>query len=109
MIRAPAAWRVLTALTKASAVGEPVAKRSGAPGAQSWTISSIAVPSSPGALARTVTAGRSPVAWEAARPATPSEITPTAAPMPVNPMARAWSQRWMASPWELTTPVLGEP
>ena len=86
-----------------------VAKNSCAPGARSWTISSIAVPSSPlpACPASTVTAGRSPLAWRAARVLTPSESTPICTPAPLTPKVdRAVAAAWVTSPWEVTEPVL---
>ena len=61
-----------------------VAKYNCAPGARSWMISSIAVPSSPLPVwpANTVTGPRSPSAWLAARLVTPSDRTPTLMPVP---------------------------
>ena len=81
-----------------------------ASGARSWTISSNAVPSSPapgrsGSISSW--AGRSPVAWADERESTPSEITPTVTPAPVNPdKSRTTWARWIRSPSEFTPPVL---
>src|SRR5215210_1787146 len=80
---APAARRAPMCAAKSSGVSLAVAKTSFAFGARSWTISSIAVPSSPLPFATIRTsAGRLPEATEAARLATPSERTPTVTPRP---------------------------
>ena len=81
----------------------PVANNRSAPGARSWTISSIAVPSSPlpDWSGRMCTfSGRSSVAWLSARLSTPSEITPTTMPEPSTPcVLRAAAAAWATSPW----------
>ena len=65
-----------------------VANASVAPGARSYMISSIAVPSSPDPAwpGRTCTfGGRSPDACTAARESTPSDSTQTFTPFPLTP------------------------
>lgn len=91
----------------------PSAKNSSAPGARSWTISIMAVPSlpllrppqatsnaPPACPGRIVTCeGTSPVACCAASVSTPSEITPTPMPVPsTSCVPRAAFARWAASP-----------
>ncbi len=91
MTLAPASLRQRTAWSKASGLATPLAKRSAAPGARSCTIPRMAVPSAPLPALHpdgTETAGRSPVAWEAASESRPSEITPTVTPVPSMPSAR---------------------
>ena len=103
MTSAPAATSALR-LAMWAAVPPPVAlNASAAPGATSWTISSIAVPSSPVPAARTFTAGSSAAA--AARFVTPSEITPTVTPVPSMPRACTSSARCSATPWLFTALV----
>ena len=66
----------------------PLANSRSAPGARSCTISSMAVPSSPvpaNPVGTGTVAGSSPFWIEAARLSTPSEITPTRTPAPVEP------------------------
>ena len=88
---------------------KPVAKKSDAPGAMSYTISSMAVPSSPEPawLGKTVRlAGRSPVAWRAARESTPSDSTHTFAPVPVWPPACATLALCAVTPCQVALPTL---
>ena len=83
-----------------------VAKPSSAPGATSWRISSIAVPSlpEPASSGRTSTAGNSPVACEAASESTPSDSAHSLVPTPVTcDAARAVSAACARSPSEATT------
>ena len=84
-------------LAKLALPPNAVAKYSCAPGAMSWMISSIAVPSSHEAVAlhwpaavplcpgSTVTGPRSPDACAAARLRTPSDSTPILMPVPSDP------------------------
>jgi len=85
----------------------PELNASAAPGARSCTISSIAVPSSPEPTALIWTpSGRSPDACAVAQLTAPSEMTPTRAPVPsMLNAARAWSARWIASPWVSALPM----
>jgi len=107
MTSAPAARRARMCAAKSSGVSFAVAKTSFAFGAMSWTISSIAVPSSPLPLATIRTsAGRLPEATEAARLATPSERTPTVTPSPDSlTFDRARSAPCALSPSETTGPA----
>ena len=91
---------------------DALAKRMPAPGARSWTISIIAVPSDPASSPPLLNArctsgvGASPLAIAAASPATPSEITPTRTPAPLSPnRSRASSARSAASPSLVTVPA----
>ena len=83
-----------------------------APGARSWTISIIAVPSSPrwsepDPNARdSANSGASPAACAASSPRTPSEITATRTPVPSMPnSARAAAAPSCASPSVNTAPA----
>ena len=83
-----------------------VAKPRSAPGARSWRISSIAVPSSPSPACpgSTSTSGSSPVSSDSSSESTPSERAHSFTPMPVTPLsARTSSAAWAASPSEVTT------
>ena len=87
-----------------------VANPSSAPGARSWRISSIAVPSSPSPSwpVSTSTSGSSPAASEAASESTPSESAHNLTPVPVTRrVARAASAACALSPSETTAPWLG--
>ena len=96
---------------KLSRLLNPVAKKSFPPGARSWMISNIAVPSSPSPTCpgRMVTlAGRSPVAWLRVRLVAPSESTPIFTPAPLTPkVVRAVLARCVVSPSEDTLPLIG--
>ena len=85
-----------------SSLVNAVAKIRCALGARSWTISIIAVPSSPSPSwpgSTSVSAGRSPDAIEAASESTPSDSTPTVTPVPVTlNRARAASAPCALSP-----------
>lgn len=111
--------RQSTAAMKSSLVPlKPVPKwpnQSSAPGARSWTISSMAAPSAPapgvvgdcGTTLHVVvlTAGRSPLACAAASPSMPSEMTLTRTPEPSIPnVARRSSALRMASPAVVAAP-----
>ena len=91
-----------------------VAKARLAPGAMSWTIWSMARPSSVpeaqvGLSCRTVTGDRSLLATSAAAPPLQlklSDSTPTLTPVPSTPnVARAMSARMARSPWLVTNPT----
>ncbi len=89
-----------------AALVSAVAKPRAAPGARSWTISSIAVPSSPlpACPGSTSTAGRSPEPWMEASESTPSDSTQTFWPAPSTPKkARAAAARCAASPSDVST------
>ena len=86
MMSAPAARSARMLSAKLSALVNAVANASCALGARSWTISSIAVPSSPEPAwpgSTSVSGGRSPDAIEAASESTPSDSTPILTPVPV--------------------------
>ena len=92
---------------KLATPAKAVAKARSALGATSWTIWSIARPSSvpephPGSSRRTVTGDKSPVATSVAAPPRQlklSDNTPTVTPAPVTPtVARAMSARMARSP-----------
>ena len=89
MMLQPAARSARILLAKLVIPLNAVAKYNCAPGARSWMISSIAVPSSPEPVwpGSTVTGPRSPDAWLAARLVTPSESTPILMPVPLAPDA----------------------
>ena len=106
MISAPLATRLLRAATWVATVLFVPSNRRPAPGAMSWTISSMAVPSSPFPASSTFTVlGRSPRAWDAARLVTPSEMTPMSNPVPSKPAVWATSARWKATPSLVTEPT----
>jgi hypothetical protein len=74
---------------------------------RSWTISSMAMSSTPlPAVPKVGTNGRSPANVAKTELSAPSEITPTLTPHPSNPRARSSAALWIASPSVVTLPVL---
>ncbi len=112
---APALRRQVTESTKDSLSLSPSEKRRVAPGARSWTISSMAVPSSPLPAAHPnppgtpVAAGTLPVTTDCAMWSMPSEITPTVMPLPSKPAARACGPSAAGSPSLVTDPARRRP
>ena len=118
MMSAPAAQRSSMFCAICARPPPAAAKNSSAPGARSWTISSMAVPSVPWLLppqdngneppscpGKTVTrAGTSPVACWLASISTPSEITPMPMPLPSTLCVwRATFAWWATSPSVVST------
>src|SRR5689334_18336048 len=102
---------MLSAIASGPAIA--VANTRFAPGATSWMISIIAVPSPapgrpswPGTVI--VLAGRSPEAIDASLRSSLSDTTPTVTPAPVTlNHLRARSAAWACAPSDVTAPVLG--